>query len=182
MAEVIDCTFQDSYGSALGVVNSHVVLRGSRFLNNCRMCSNGRCGVNSKQGPRCYGGGVYVGRSNLNITGSNRFSGNSATYGGGVSAFYYSNVYISGNTTFSGNSASVGGGVSAFYYSIVHISGNTAFSDNSASDGGGVSAWYTTSVYISGNTTFIGNSGTYAWWRSQCKEQYHCEHQWEHYF
>ena len=42
-AEIIDCTFQDSYGSALGVVNSHVVLRENRFLKNCRLCSNGRC-------------------------------------------------------------------------------------------------------------------------------------------
>ena len=39
MAEIIDCTFQDSYGTALGVVDSHVVLRGNRFLNNCRLCS-----------------------------------------------------------------------------------------------------------------------------------------------
>ena len=38
-AEIIDCTFQDSYGTALGVVDSHVVLRGNRFLNNCRLCS-----------------------------------------------------------------------------------------------------------------------------------------------
>ena len=43
-AKIIDCIFQDSYGSALGVMDSHVVLRGSRFLNNCRLCSNGRCG------------------------------------------------------------------------------------------------------------------------------------------
>ena len=43
MADIIDCTFQDSYGSALGVVDSHVVLRGSRFINNCWLCSNGRC-------------------------------------------------------------------------------------------------------------------------------------------
>ena len=34
-AEIIDCTFQDSYGSALGVVDSHVVLRGCSFLRNC---------------------------------------------------------------------------------------------------------------------------------------------------
>ena len=40
-AEIIDCTFQDSYGSALGVVDSHVVLRGNNsFLNNCRLCSH----------------------------------------------------------------------------------------------------------------------------------------------
>ena len=42
--EITDCTFQDSYGSALGVVDSDVVLRGNNsFLGNCKMCSNGRC-------------------------------------------------------------------------------------------------------------------------------------------
>ena len=161
MAEIIDCTFQESYGSALGVVNSHVVLRGSGLLNNCRLCSNGRCvGL----GPGCFGGGVFVRRSNLSVTGSSRFSVNSASrYGGGVYA-HSSNVYISGNTTFSGNSAGGGGGVYA-YRSNVYISGNTTFSGNSAAsgggNGGGVSAWYNSNVTISGNTTFSGNSASY---------------------
>ena len=66
-AEIIDCIFQDSYGSALGVVDSHVVLRGSNFLNNCRLCSNIRCGY---QSTICYGGGVFVQRSNLTISGN----------------------------------------------------------------------------------------------------------------
>ena len=105
-AEIIDCTFQDSYGSALGVVDSYVVLRGSRFLNNCRLCSEKSC----EWFPRCYGGGVFVQSSNLNITGSSRFSGNSALEGGGVYVRHSSNVYISGNTTFSDNSARYGGG------------------------------------------------------------------------
>ena len=182
-AEIIDCTFQDSYGSALGVVDSCVVLRDNNFINNCLLCSNERC---SYWRPRCYGGGVFVQRSNLSITGSSSFSGNSASYGGGVSAELSSNVYISGNITFSGNSASddgggvsaessnvhisgnttfggnsagrYGGGVSAIYSSNVNISGNTTFSGNSASQGGGVSATYSSNVNISGNTTFIGNS------------------------
>ena len=158
MAEIIDCTFQDSYSTALGVVDSCVVLRDNNFLNNCRLCSNGRCDGYNYQGPRCNGGGVFVQRSNLSITGSSSFSGNSADYGGGVNAWGRSNVYISGNTTFSGNSASIGGGVIAQGYSNVYISGNTTFSNNSASDdGGGVTAGRA-NVYISGNTTFSGNS------------------------
>ena len=161
-AEIIDCTFQDSYGSALGAVDSHVVLGDNRFLNNCRLCSNGRCVQYwwlAYQGPRCFGGGVFLQRSILNITGSSSFFGNSANVGGGVSAWHSSNVIISGNTTFSGNSASYdGGGVSAWYSSNVYISGNTTFSGNSASYSGGVSAWYSSNLYISGNTTFSGNS------------------------
>ena len=108
MVEITDCTFQDSYGSALGVVDSRVVLRDNNFLNNCRVCSNRRCHY---RGPTCFGGGVFVQRSNLSITSSSSFSGNSAYDGGEVSASGSSNVNISGNTTFSGKSAIVGGGV-----------------------------------------------------------------------
>ena len=160
MAEMIDCTFQDSNGSALGVVDSNVVLKGSRFLGNCWLCSNGRCGF-YYHGLRCYGGGIFVQMSNLSITGSTTFSGNSASEGGGVWA-YSSNVTISGNTTFSGNSAAWnGGGVSAWYSSNVIISGNTTFSGNSATDGGGVSAQYGRYVYIRGSTTLTGNSASW---------------------
>ena len=187
MTEIIDCTFQDSYGTALGVVDSHVVLRDNNFLNNSMLCSNGSCSGDNYQGPRCYGGGVFVQSSNLTITGSSSFFGNSASYGGGVSAWHSINVKISGNTTFSGNSACYGGGVSARRSSNVYISGNTTFSgnsarfgggvnagssnvnisgnttfsDNSARYGGGVSARYSSNVNISGNTTFIGNSASY---------------------
>ena len=164
MAEIMDCTFQDSYGTALGILDSHVVLRDNNFLNNCLLCSNGSCsGYHSyllwNLDTSCNGGGVFVQRSNLSITGSSSFSGNSAYDGGGVSARGRSNVTISGNTTFSGNSArhGDGGGVSANYSSNVYISGNTTFSGNSASYGGGVSA-ECSNVYISGNTTFGGNS------------------------
>ena len=160
IVEITDCTFQDSHGSALGVVNSHVVLRDNNFLTNCLMCSNGRC-HRYHRGPRCYGGGVFARRSNLSITGSSSFSGNSAYHGGGVSAGYSSNVYISGNATFSGNSAWHGGGVNAWGSSNVYISGNTTFSGNSATcNGGGVSTLYSSNVNISGNTIFSGNSAS----------------------
>ena len=159
MAEITDCTFQDSYGTALGVVDSCVVLRDNNFLNNCRVCSNGRCDYFFKV-PSCYGGGVFAQWSNLSITGTSSFSGNLAWDGGGVYAWYSSNVYISGNTTLSGNSARrYGGGVSARASSNVYISGNTTLSGNSArKDGGGLSAHSSSNVYISGDTIFSGNS------------------------
>ena len=172
MAEIIDCTFQDSYGIALGMIaDSRVVLRGNNsFLNNCLLCSNGRCDDYAYQGPSCYGGGVFVQRSNLSITGSSSFSGNSAYDGGGVSARHSSNVYISGNTTFGNNSASDGGGVCAVDSSNVYISGNTTFSGNSAGfgSGGGVSVEDSSNVYISGNTTFSGNSASAGGGVSSC--------------
>ena len=163
-AEIIDCTFQDSYGSALGVVDSLVVLRDNNFFNNCRLCSNGSCdGYNNYyyQGPKCFGGGVFVQRSNLGITGSSSFFFNSAIYGGGVSTWDSSSVYISGNTTFSGNSATYGGGLCASSSSNVNISGHTTFCGNSARYGGGVQT--TSSIaYIGGHSTFFGNSASYS--------------------
>ena len=89
MAEIIDCTFQDSYGGAFGIENRHVVLRGNNsFLNNCRLCTNGKC---YSSAPNCYGGGVFAQVSNLNITGSSSFTGNSAYLGGRVYAGFISN-------------------------------------------------------------------------------------------
>ena len=130
-AEIIECTFQDSYGSALGVVDSHVILSGSNsFINNCRLCSNGSCNL-------CYGGGAFAKRSNLTIMDSSNFIGTSAYSGGGIHAETKSNVYISGNTTFINNSAETeGGGVFARTNSNVDISGKTTFIDNRARYGG----------------------------------------------
>ena len=159
MAEIIDCTFQDSYGSALGVVDSHVVFRGNNsFLNNCNRCSNGRCYF---RGPRCYGGGIFIKGSNLSLTGSNSFTGNFAIeYGGGIYAGSNSWVNISGNTTFSDNTAGSGGGIGAQDNSRVNITGNSTFICNSAVEGGGVYVGSDSHATISENTTFIGNSGT----------------------
>ena len=187
-AEIIDCTFQDSYGSALGVVDSHVVVRGSNnFLRNGKMCQNGQCPLFGN--PNCYGGGVFVDRSSLNISGSSSFINNSAENGGGVYVQKNSNVNMSENTMFIGNLAINGGGVHAGSNSNVKIMGNTTFSGNSASKGGGgvyedsdcilnidenatfrgnsakfgggVYAHSDTNASISGNSTLIGNTASY---------------------
>ena len=98
IAEIIGCTFQDSYGSALGIVDTHVVLRGNSFLNNCRLCSRGWCYFKD-----CFGGGAFAIRSNVSFNGSyfgdenTTFVGNS---GGGIHAENNSNVDISGNSIF----------------------------------------------------------------------------------
>ena len=169
-AEIIDCTFQDSYGSALGVEDSHVVLRGNNnFLNNCRLCSTQWC---ESQGPKCYGGGVYAHMSNLSFTGSSIFFDNLAYSGGGMYTEAGSTVNISGNTTFIGNSATYGGGVYA-WNSSVSISGDATFISNSARGfGGGVYEGFCSNVSVSGNTTISGNSaseggGAYAWGNSK---------------
>ena len=158
VAKITDCSFQDSYGSALGVVNSHVGLRGNRFLGNCKMCQIRRC-PSIFDNLSCYGGGIFVDRSNLRISGSSSFIGNSAHWGGGVYVQKNSNVNIRGNTTFIGNSAEYGGGVHTGSNSNVKIMGNTSFSRNSASTcGGGVYTESNSNVEIMGYTSFSGNS------------------------
>ena len=156
--EINDCTFQDSYGSALGIVDSHVVLRGSNsFLNNCKLCSNGKwC---SLRGLTCYGGGVSAHRSNLNFTGKCIFGGNSAFHGGGIYSGSHSKLNLSGNTEFIYNSAFRGGGVYLHSSSNIEISGNNTFIGNSAiSNGGGV--YSNSNLTIGKNTTFIDNSAS----------------------
>ena len=162
-AEIIDCTFQDSYGSALGVVDSHVVLRGNNsFLNNCWLSSYERCCSCSAT---CYGGGVFVQESDLTIIGSSSFIGNSAGNGGGVYAWFKSNVKISGNTTFIDNMAILCDGVYSEPNSNANISENATFICNlvgrddihGSGYGGGVYMSENSNVSISGNTKFIGN-------------------------
>ena len=162
MTEIIDCTFQDSVGSALGVFESHVVLRGNNnFLDNCKLCLKGMCDwLTTGLHKTCLGGGVFAKMSTLIFTGNSTFIGNSALYGGGVYSLFNSNVNIGGNTTFIANSARKDGG--GFYlWSNKNIIVNTSFTPNPASgDGRGVTAELSTNIDISGNTTFIGNSAS----------------------
>ena len=106
LADISDCTFQDSNGSALGIVDTHVVLKGNNsFLNNCKLCSNGRCyyGV-----PHCFGGRVFAQVSNLSLTGSSSFTGNSASLHG---LTFYANIVAANHHIFfpqsSNNPASI---------------------------------------------------------------------------
>ena len=68
-----NCTFQNSSGTALAVVNSSAVLGNTSFLGNCKKQS-----VYS-----CAGGGIIAVESSLNFTGTTLFSRNIA---GGISA------------------------------------------------------------------------------------------------
>ena len=86
------------------------------------------------EGVICYGGGVFVQGSDLTITGSSGFIGNSAGNGGGVYAWFKSNVNISGNTTFFDNMAILcDGGVYSEPNSNANISENATIICNLAS-------------------------------------------------
>ena len=145
MTEITNCTFQDSFGSALGVVASHVSFKGSTTFSN-----------NSAT----YGGGVFADNSSVTFNGSTTFSYNSAKYGGGVYASSSNAMSFNGSTTFSNNSARYGGGVYASSSSVMSFSGSTAFSNNSARYGGGVSARFSSVTSFNGSTTFSNNSAS----------------------
>ena len=151
MTEITNCTFQDSFGSALGVVASrHVSFKGSTTFSN--------------NSATYYGGGVYADDSSVIFDGSTTFSNNSASRdGGGVYASSSSAIRFNGSTTFSNNSARWGGGgVYASSSSAMRFNGSTTFSSNSASVyGGGVYASSSSAMRFNGSTTFSNNSATY---------------------
>ena len=173
MTEITNCTFQDSFGSALGVVASHVSFKGSTtfsnnsatygggvFADNSSVTFNGSTTFNYNSAK--YGGGVYASiRSVMSFTGSTTFSNNSASgRGGGVYEYYSSVTSFNGSTTFSNNSARYGGGAYASSSSVMSFNGSTAFSNNSARYGGGVSAHLSSVTSFNGSTAFSNNSAT----------------------
>ncbi len=86
------------------------------------------------------------------------FSGNSASYGGGIDNHDSGTVTVS-NSTFSGNSATKRAAASTYNRGTVIVS-NSTFSGNSATDyGGGIDNYRISTVTVS-NSTFSGNSAT----------------------
>ena len=174
MAEVTNCTFRNNFGSALGVVASHVSFKGSTtfsnnsatygggvFADNSSVTFNGSTTFSNNSASR-DGGGVVASNSDMSFNGSTTFSNNSASgYGGGVVASN-SDMSFNGSTTFSNNSASItGGGVLARSSSVMSFKGSTTFSYNSARyGGGGVYASSSSVMSFNGSTTFSNNSAS----------------------
>ena len=165
--EIVNCSFQDSIGTALGVFNnSSLVLRGSSsFINNCGKCSGSLC--------FCVGGGIYADTSTLVFTGNSTFGDNSADFGGG---FYAQNstLNFTGSSTFTNNSAGLhGGGFFAVYSSTLNFTGSSTFMNNSAGFyGGGFFAWFST-LNFTGSSTFMHEQlSCVYWWRILCTVHY----------
>ena len=151
LIEVTNCIFRESFGTAVGVVNSTALVSGNNYSSNCRKCSGVRCNN------ICFGGGIYVERSNVTFH-DNIFRGNSAERGGGVYAVD-SKVTFHNNNTLLGNSAERGGGVSARDSDVTFHNNNTLH-ENSARYGGGVYA-RDSNVTFHDNNTLHGNSARY---------------------
>ena len=158
--DIINSTFENNTGTALGVNNSRLTLDGNNsfLLRNCKCSSITRCicrggglyatkstlmfrGYSSFTHNRATeGGGIYMRNSVLNVVGNMRFQQNKAyRFGGGIHA-QNSSLRLCGNTSFEGNSALfLGGGMfakSSYIYFCVESS--TIFEENSGLNGGGV--------------------------------------------
>ena len=148
--EIVNCSFQDSICTALGVFNSSLVLRrSSSFINNCAKYSGSSCFI------ICLGGGIYAETSTLVFTGNSTFRDNSPYQGGGL--FTWScTVSFTGSTTFMNNSAKYGGGFHAGNTTF-NFKGGSTFINNSARTSGG--GFYIERSTVRVSTTRI--TGTY---------------------
>ena len=150
--QIANCSFQDSIGTAVGVFNSSLYLRGSNsFTNNCVKCSGNTCFCLQ------LGGGICTRASTLIFTGDSTFRGNTAKFGGGIFA-YNTTLNFRGDSIFSDNLAGNGGGIKAFYC-ILNFLGNISFSNNSAKYGGGIDAQNSILNFTGG--TFRNNLAEY---------------------
>ena len=165
---IVNCSFEDSVGTALGVFYSSMHLHGNSFTNKCNGHSSRtheRWGTgiftnnNTLLNLVIYGGGITSMNSTLKFTGNTAFRNNSAKYGGGIYS-YNSTLNIKGNIIFEENSAEYGGGIDALN-SILNFSGSSSFIDNTAEhNGGGINVQNSTLI-ATGNSKFWENSVWY---------------------
>ena len=163
---IVNCSFENSVGTALGVFYSNLHLHGNSFTNNCN-------GQSSKSHERLGTGiltinntlAIHAYNSTLNFIGSILFGDNSAEYGGGIQA-RNSILNFTGDITFRNNSAKYGGGIYACS-SILNFTGNITFEENSAEYGGGISA-LNSILNFHGSSRFTDN--TAEWWSNQWTE------------
>ena len=125
--EIGECVFNHNFGTTLGIFKSSATLSGNNmFSSNCKCSNVQKC----HQG--CFGGGIYVEKSDVKFNGNTTFDGN---LGGRIYAQFNNFVSFSGSTTFKGNIAVNGGGVYASHNSHVKFSSTGTISGNVAKNG-----------------------------------------------
>ena len=132
--DIINSTFENSTGTALGGNNSRLALDGNNsFIGNFRGCPNI---ITSN----CQGGGLYASNSSLMFRGYSLFTHNTAKEGGGI-YMKSSTLDVVGTISFQQNMVfyGYGGGVYAEKSSL-HLCGDIKFRENSAVLGGGMHA------------------------------------------
>ena len=103
------------------------------------------------------GGGIYMKTTNLKLTGTNKFTDNSAREGGGIYAVKNSNLEFDGMNIFDTNKATDSGGGIYMEKTNLSLAGTNNFTDNSARDGGGIYAAENSNLDFDGMNTFDTN-------------------------
>ena len=170
---IVNCSFEDSVGTALRVSYSNLNLHGNSFTNNYNGHSIRSCGLVTRfftntstkfiSGNKIhnnsaeYGRGITPERSILSFIVSTTFRKcKSAKFGGGIYA-YNSTLTLTGNSIFTENSAEYGGGITTLN-SILILTGDSTFTDNKAERYGGRICAVNSTLISRGNNTFTENS------------------------
>ena len=185
-AKLVDCSFHDNFGTALGAVDTNITMAGhSEFIHNhCeKLCTTGGGGIAvfSSNTPTVLnfngtsnfldnsagtsGGAIFASNTVLNLNGTSNFINNSAGVAGGAIAISGNTVTVNfiGTSNFINNSAGVVGGVLLSAKNTITVfifNGTSNFINNSADDGGAISVSGYTVLIFNGNNNFINNSGT----------------------
>ncbi|MGB0888087.1 MAG: T9SS type A sorting domain-containing protein [Vicingaceae bacterium] len=178
-------------GGALSIAGVHHVTISNSVISNCSSTATGGAidfrtnssnnGTNSQNSldmnnstlknnsSASYGGGLYIGGSNITLTlnNCNIFNNSAIDDGGGVFAFnFYSGSVSVDSSNINNNQAGAGGGLSteSFYSDFYTTINNSTFDSNTVSGtGGGIySTSSETSSVIVANSTFSNNSADIA--------------------
>ena len=132
-------------GSVMVVLDSQVSLNGTNVFHD-----------NHNKGL----GGIFANNSNIHIEGYTVFTKNSV-YIGAAMFIYSSNVTMSGTALFAGNTAELAGGALEIVFSSFHFIGQTQFERNSAQlQGGAINVGREGHLSFTGITVFTNNSCT----------------------
>lgn len=140
--------------------NSAVLYGGAMLLNLPSQVDVELSNVSFESNSAPNGGAILVNSGTLKFSGSNTFTGNKATNGGGGAVYLNEGEAEFSGTTFSGNSATISGG--AIYRTSsakFSFSGSNTVTSNSAASGGGL-AVRNSGFFMPNNVSIYDNSAS----------------------
>ena len=154
--------------------NSAVLYGGALFLNLPSQVDVELSNVSFESNSAPNGGAILVNSGTLKFSGSNTFTGNKATNGGGGAVYLNKGEAEFSGTTFSGNSAtSSGGAIYRTSSAKFSFSGSNTVTSNSAASGGGLAvsnsgffmpnnvSIYDNSASVQGDDIYVTGSGSF---------------------
>lgn len=154
--------------------NSAVLYGGAMLLNLPSQVDVELSNVSFESNSAPNGGAILVNSGTLKFSGSNTFTGNKATNGGGGAVYLNKGEAEFSGTTFSGNSAtSSGGAIYRTSSAKFSFSGSNTVTSNSAASGGGLAvsnsgffmpnnvSIYDNSASVQGDDIYVTGSGSF---------------------